>query len=221
MGSKIAALNGMSYRPFVNSDRNPYHITARCINRDWFSQDLALVWEIMENYLYFACKAYALHVHAFVLMKNHYHLLVSSPLANLSSAMQFFQAQVSREMVKSADRINHIWAHRFKRSEISSYHYFMNCYKYVYRNPVEASIVEKVEQYPYSTLYGLLGQGRLVIPVGEDTLLFGGDEKLLLEWLNHKPSLDDLAAMRKGLKKRRFQPPRIDKKLHPLENNAL
>jgi REP element-mobilizing transposase RayT len=194
----------------------PYNIGARCINKDWFGMPLDEVWNILEEQLYFVCHAFEIRVHCFVLMINHFHLIASGKPTQLSSGLQFFLAQSSRQITKSTDRINHTWKARHFRRLIGTPHYFLNVYKYFYRNPVEAKIVERVEEYPFSTLNGLLGQRQLIIPVVHDDTLFSDVEETL-RWLNHAPSPDNREAMKAALKRKEFKLPRSRGKAHPLE----
>ena len=71
-------------------------------------------------------------------------------------------------------------------------------------NPVRAGLCRRAEEYKYSTLYGLLGQGRILIPVEEDTLLFPDVENTLV-WINRPTSEKNWAAVRTALRRREFQ----------------
>lgn len=183
---------------------------------------MPLVWEIMSEQLYFLNIAFNVQIHAFVLMSNHFHLLISTPEANLSAAMAVFMRETSRAITKSAHRINNTYGQRFSRTIIGSNHYFLHAYKYVYRNPVKAGLCDRVETYPYSTLNGLLGLSHLLIPIAEDTTLFS-DLEGTLNWLNREPSGKSWDAVRHALMKAEFKlaKDRDTKKPHALEANAL
>ena len=185
----------------------PYHVSARCINKEWFKVPLFEVWEIVGNNLFFISHAYKIKVHAFVLMSNHFHLLISTPEANLCEAMAYFMRESSRAIARCAGRINQTFGGRYHSSLITKESYFLNAYKYIYRNPVEAGLVPLVEDYEFSTLKGILGFSKLIIPVIEDTLLFecSNSVESHLLWLNHAPDPDHLDAVRKALRRREFQ----------------
>lgn len=209
-----------STRTFQVSTINPYQITGRCLNREWFAVPLPIVWDILGEYLYFISHAHELKIHSFLLMPNHFHLIASSPTGSLSQAMQYFMAQSSRALAKEAGRINHIWGSRFYRCEIKSHHYFLNAYKYNYRNPVTAKLTDRVEDYPYSTIHGLLGKSKMIIPVVEDLTLFSGVETTL-EWLNTEPKMSHSEAMRKALRRKVFKLPQLNSRPHNLEIDLL
>jgi putative transposase len=208
----------MPRRKFECDSQTPYHLVARTNNRDWFEVPIEQVWRIMSDYLFFIHHAYSVKIHCFTLMKNHFHLVASFPEANLSSAMRYFLCETSKRIGRESGRINHLYGTRYFRSRLGSYHYFLNTYKYVYRNPVAAEEVSFVEEYKYSSLYGLLGRAQLTFPVEEDTLLFSNTNNTL-NWMNSEPNLQHWDAMKKALKKNDFalQRCKTTKRRHPLE----
>lgn len=178
------------------------------------------VWEVYSEQLFFAHHAFGLKIHSFVLMNNHFHLLATSPRANLSETMCYFMRETSRELGRLSKRINQIYGRPYFGSSLTSNHYFLNAYKYVYRNPVEAGLADCVESYPFSTLRALLGAQHTMIPVQEDTLLFS-DVESQLRWLNTPyPNAKMRESIRKALQRREFRFPRTTKgKPHPLETH--
>jgi REP element-mobilizing transposase RayT len=176
----------------------------------------------MERQLHFVAHAFDLRILAFVLMSNHFHLLLLALRGNLSEAMAYFLRETSRELTFSSCRLNQTYGGRFFRSNIRSSHYFLNCYKYVYRNPVEAGLTLQAEAYPWSTLNGLLGESHLQIPVYEDATLFS-DVEGTLSWLNQRPKKENWLAVEKGLRRQVFTLPKDPntKKPHELEFNRL
>lgn len=174
------------------------------------------VWDITCNQLYFVNKAYNLLIHQFVLMPNHYHLVATTPESNISEAIGYFAKETTREIQKYSGRCNQIYGGRFHRTILDKNIYFLNTYKYVYRNPVKANLSKNVEEYRYSTLNGLLGFEQIVIPTLEDTLLFS-NYKTNLEWLNKATLKEHDLMMSRALKYSRFRLPKVKKKLSVLE----
>ncbi|WP_413613488.1 transposase [Bdellovibrio sp. HCB-110] len=181
----------------------PYHITARCHNKEWFGLPMEEVWTIMSNYLYFIHCAYKAEIHAFVLMSNHFHLIIRFPENNMSEAMNYFMRETSRVISRGAGRINQTYGSRYFRSVIGKPIYLEHVYKYLYRNPVEAGICRKVEDYPYSTLQIRLGIRNGVIPLIRDPLLEETPDATL-QWLNTKPSEKDQEEITRGLQRPQF-----------------
>lgn len=183
----------------------PYHITARCINKEWFRVPIHEVWDIMSNYLFFLSHAYEFEIVNFVLMDNHFHLIVRTPLANLSQGMNYFMRETSRSITILSDRINQTYGSPYHWSLIKNIFSFQHAYKYVYRNPVEAGLSLKVEDYIYSTLQFKLGLAKSIIPLTEDFLLFESVEDTLL-WLNKSyPDQGVKLLIKSALKKREFK----------------
>lgn len=81
-------------------------------------------------------------------------------------------------------------------------------------------MVDRVENYSFSTLQGLLGKRRMIIPVEEDHTLFQDVEETL-EWLNRKVPEQNWIAVRSALRRRTFSLTKINRSDHPLETAAL
>jgi putative transposase len=178
------------------------------------------VWEIMSDQLWFIHYAFNIRIYAFVLMSNHFHLIAHAPGANMSEAMAWFMRETSRSITRAAGRINQTYGGRFFRCLIKTNHYYLNAYKYIYRNPVTAGLSSQVETYAFSSLVGLIGLRSIGFPVVEDFTLFDNFEGTLA-WLNRKPSQENLEAVRRALKKSEFKLAQVNHKAHPLEIDLL
>ncbi len=190
------------------SAEHPYHVGGRCINKEWFNVPAPVLWDIFSEQLYFLNRAFDFRIHSFVLMTNHYHMLCQTPAVNLAEGMQYFNTQTSKLIAKQSGRINHVYGGRFFRSLINSNHYFEHAYKYVYRNPVCAGLVSRAENYPWSTLHGLIGRKAELIPLTEDFLLFDQVEKTL-SWLNRDYAPHHREVIKRALAKSEFKLPRV------------
>jgi REP element-mobilizing transposase RayT len=196
----------MPRKKIAISSEHPYHITARCINREWFNLPLDRVWPIMSDFLFLVSAEYSMKIHSFVLMPNHFHLLAHFPKANPGSAMNYFMRETSREITRISGRINQTYGARYHKSLISNHHYFMNAYKYVYRNPVRAELCTRTQEYPFSSLAGLCGQSHLAFPVEEDNLLFAPTfQDSTLNWLNQTPNVEEENDIRRALRHSQFE----------------
>lgn len=98
-------------------------------------------------------------VHAYVLMTNHVHLLVTPTAANDISLL--FQA-IGRHFVpyinKTYQRQGSLWEGRHKGHILESEDYFLICMRYIEMNPVRAGMVEHPAQYRWSS-YAANAQG--------------------------------------------------------------
>lgn len=184
----------------------PFHITARSVNRIHFELPIEKLWSLMEDHLFFIAHAFDIKIHSFVLMSNHFHLLASSPNADMGPAMNFFLRETSRAMNRLTGRINQNFGARHHKCLLGDYHYFLNAYKYVYQNPIRAGLSNSAESYPYSTLAGLCGVKPLRIPLAEDTILFCPQfDESALQWINQRPSPDLEQEMKLGLRRPQFE----------------
>lgn len=184
----------------------PYHVSGRTPNAEFFKAPLEETWQILSEYLFLTKKMYDLRIHAFVMMSNHYHLLATAPHLNISEAIGFYKGETSRSMNRFTGRTNQNWGRRHHKTLVSSYHYFMNAYKYIYRNPVRAGLCKRVEDYPYSTLSGLCGNSQLLIPVEEDTILFDPTfNQKVMNWLNTPSCPKDEEQIRLALRRSEFE----------------
>lgn len=208
----------MARKPFICSRTDPYSMSARSHDKRWFPLPIQETWEIMSRYLFYLHYAFDVQIHSFVLMSNHFHLIANFPQGNASTAMQYFMRETSRQISSSAGQINQIYGGRFYRSQITSPHYFMNAYKYIYQNPVAANICTNVENYEYSTLNRLLGGCPLHFPVLEDNILFDSAPiQETLKWLNRQPEPGHREFMRKALRRKVFELPKVNRKPNELE----
>jgi REP element-mobilizing transposase RayT len=202
----------------------PYHITGRILNRESFRLPLARVWLIMAEQLWLACHVDGLKIHSFVLMPNHFHLIATTSTNPLFVPMERIMRDTSKELNLETQRMNQNWGGRHYKCVLTSYHYFSNTYKYVYQNPVRANLCKRVEDWPFSTLGGLLGHRHSFIPVQEDTILFNENrlDETALHWLNQPIQKQDLSAMRMALVKKQFSLSKgTMKKHHKLENHLI
>ena len=91
-------------------------------------------------------------IHAYVLMTNHVHLLVSATDATGPSRMM---QMVGRRYVQSVNlrrrRTGTLWEGRFKSSVINSERYLLTCSRYIELNPVRAGMVDGVGSYRWSS----------------------------------------------------------------------
>lgn len=207
----------MPRKTFVCPSDLPIHLNARTTNKEWFELPLNQMWKIMEDYLFFIHHAYRIEIISFVLMSNHWHLIARSPRQNLGEAMNYFMRESSKAVNRELNKIDQTYGSRFHRTIITSNHHLQTVYKYVYQNPIRARIAPRVEAYPFSTLHGLLGFSRLMIPLIQDQILFPNVSETI-NWLNQPVELNDESAVRIALKKRIFKLPRhgVTKRSHQL-----
>jgi putative transposase len=198
----------MPRKPIERSKENYYHITARSNNKEYFYLPIANVWEIMTQKLAKLQTLYQIKIGAFVLMNNHFHLLLLTPNEDIDKIMYVLMKELTLEIQKCTGRINRIFGGRYKGSLISNHEYLINVYKYIYRNPIAAVLSEKAENYQYSSLYykyrpSLKAPFKIEEIIPE--LAFKEYENLdELQWLNQIFDSHEVKSIKTGLKKTVF-----------------
>lgn len=137
----------------------------------------------MCSELHDTTKKLGLRTHSFVLMSNHFHLIASTPNENISQCMHRFMQRTSHRLALAGNRINESYAGRHYKCILQHQNYFLNAYKYNYRNPVASGICKRVEDYPFSTLPWIIGIRAKKFELCEDTI-FKNDPIGTLNWLN-------------------------------------
>jgi putative transposase len=127
-----------------------YHITARGNERRKIFLSHADYSKFL-SYLTDAIDKYGVILHAFVLMGNHYHLLVETPQANISSFAHTLNSAYTTYFNIKRKRAGHLFQGRYKSILIEKDPYLLELSRYLHLNPVRAGIVEKPEDYPYSS----------------------------------------------------------------------
>jgi putative transposase len=129
----------------------PMHIIQRGNNKQaCFYQDtdygLYLEW-LGESALKSNCQ-----IHAYALMTNHVHLLVTARWANgAAQLMKRLGQRYVQYINRTYRRSGTLWEGRFKSCLVQSDRYALCCYRYIELNPVRASMVEHPGEYRWSS----------------------------------------------------------------------
>ena len=129
-----------------------YHIINRGVERrDVYleEKDYAFFLDLMLK----LAEDYEIIVHTFCLMTNHYHLLIETKQHNLSKAIQSLNDKYAKYFNKKYTRTGHLWQGRYKSYPLYDDAHFWIVAKYIERNPIKASMVQKVEFYKYQSYY--------------------------------------------------------------------
>jgi len=120
----------------------PQHVIQRGNNRLPVFVDRA-DYERFRHDLVAACARYGCAVHAYVLMTNHFHLLLTAPgRGALAKAMQSLGARYVAYFNRRHRRTGTLWEGRFRSVPIDCERYLFTCYRYIEQNPVRAGIVD-------------------------------------------------------------------------------
>lgn len=102
------------------------------------------------------CERTGIRVHAFVLLNNHYHLVLETPEANLVEGMSWLQNTYTRRFNVYHGLWGHLFGGRYKSIVVDETpDYFRRVVDYVHLNPVRAGTVDLrsgLERYPWCSL---------------------------------------------------------------------
>lgn len=141
----------MARRPRLSIDGVPLHIVQRgnarqrCFFEDFhYSFYLGLMTEL--------ARPHGCEVHAYVLMTNHVHLLLTPQVAgNASRFMKNLAQRYVQCVNRERQRTGTLWDGRFKSCLVESETYLLRCHRYIEANPVRAGMVGDPSHYPWSS----------------------------------------------------------------------
>jgi putative transposase len=129
----------------------PLHLIQRGNNRGacFFAEADYLVYlqHLRELAARFACS-----VHAYALMTNHVHLLLTSRESDgASNLMKHLGQRYVQYVNRCYKRSGTLWEGRFRSSIVQMENYLLRCHRYIELNPVRAGMVEHAADYPWSS----------------------------------------------------------------------
>ena len=134
-----------------------YHVMSRGNNRQAIlktSGDKVILLEIIAKYK----KRYGCKIYGFVLMDNHFHLVLETNYRhNISRIMQAVLLSYSAKYRMKHNYIGYVWQGRFKSEVIDSDVYLKKCLEYIHNNPVRAQMVKRAQEYPWSSYFKYYG----------------------------------------------------------------
>lgn len=119
-----------------------------------------------------SCEIYDVRIHAYVLMANHFHLIVQTPAGNLPAFMRHFNISYTAAFNRRHDRVGHLYQGRYKAILIDQDSYLLELSRYVHVNPIRVRGYQREEyqkqitllkSYPWSSLSGYLS-GQKTLP---------------------------------------------------------
>jgi REP element-mobilizing transposase RayT len=143
-----------------------YHVTTRGNERKKIFLSHA-DYEKFLTYLTEGIYKYGIILHAYILMPNHYHLIVETPKANLSLLMHRLNSAYTTYFNIKRHRTGHLFQGRYKAILIDVDNYLLELSRYIHLNPVRAGVTAKAEGYLYSSY-------RKFILLDEETIVYRG-----------------------------------------------
>jgi putative transposase len=133
-----------------------YHVINRGNYRaDVFGSDHTKT--AFEDCLWEACEKWSWLLHAFVLMRNHFHLAIETPEANLVRGMQWLEATFANRFNRFRHEHGHLFQGRYRALVIGEDYFLGQVCDYIHLNPCRAGFqpMEKLSEYRHSSYWYL------------------------------------------------------------------
>ncbi|GBE06323.1 MAG TPA: hypothetical protein ENH45_03220 [Nitrospirae bacterium] len=162
-----------------------YHITCRGNARKEIYKDDKDRKTFLEL-LVESAKIYNVKIYSYVLMNNHFHLLIQTPVGNLSEFMRHFNIRYTSHYNRRHKRVGHLYQGRYKGILVDKETYLAIISRYIHLNPVKVKGVkgkpekekeQYLTKYRWSSLSGYLNRRKKqeFIEYGEVLEEYGGD----------------------------------------------
>jgi putative transposase len=156
----------MARLPRLTLPGYPHHVIQRGNNRQAIftsPQDHQTLLDLLME----SADKFKVDVHAYVLMSNHFHLLVTPRLADgLPMMMQAVGRRYVRYFNDLQGRTGTLWEGRYRSTVMEAERFLLACMAYIDLNPVRAGVVAQAADYPWSSYGHYTGQriDKLITP---------------------------------------------------------
>lgn len=162
-----------------------YHVTCRGNERkEIFRDDRDR--EAFLNILFRSVNIYNIKIYGYILMDNHFHFLLETPLGNLGEVMRHFNITYTSYFNRRHKRVGHLYQGRYKSIVVDKGEYLSVLSRYIHLNPIRTkqmrgkTVKEKIGylmDYKWSSLRGYIHKGKRDEGIEYETVLseYGGD----------------------------------------------
>ncbi len=141
----------MTAPPRGNNGYSVYFITASTFQKQSLFQSDRFSLPFIETLLNYRLQRKYL-LHEFVVMPNHFHLLLT-PTLTLERALQFIKGGFSYRARKELGFAGEIWQPSYYDRRVRDIEEYINCKYYMRQNPVKRGLVKTPGEYTYSSAY--------------------------------------------------------------------
>lgn len=157
MAADAGADRLMGRLPRLDAPSVPQHVIVRGVNRHACFYEPGDFRSYLDD-LRYAAGEHGCDVHAYVLMTNHVHLLVTGRIPQaLTRMMHCLGSRYVRRFNASWRRTGTLFQGRFRACPIESERYLLTCMRYIELNPVRAGMVVLPTEYPWSSIHANAG----------------------------------------------------------------
>lgn len=111
-------------------------------------------YQVFVDLLKESAEIWNVRIAAYVLMPNHYHILVNTPDANISRCMRHINGVYTQRFNRKHRCDGQLFRGRYKSILVGGDSYLLQLVRYIHRNPIKAGIVGNLDDYPWSSHQG-------------------------------------------------------------------
>lgn len=140
----------LSRKPRFEYPGGVYHLIQRGNNRQFIfreKEDKDFILNLVKEYK----EKMDFKLYGYVIMGNHYHLIIRIAQTPLKDIMHRINNKFSRHYNRKNNRTGHVFENRYKGILVVDDRYMLSLLRYVHQNPVSAGISENVEDYIWSS----------------------------------------------------------------------
>jgi len=209
----------MARQPRINLPSCLYHIICRGNLSDpvfLSDSDRRHFLKSLEKY----CQLFGFKIHAWCLMNTHVHLLAESSAPNLSEFMRRLILSHTVWFHIKHNTHGHLFSGRFKSLVVDKGAYLLALSRYIHLNPVESGIVQKAEDYPWSSLRFYINPKTAppFLHTKETLLWFGGSVEEYLSYIRDGLNEDTKPSI---LKQRYVGEEAFAKRINALQESVI
>ena len=127
-----------------------YHVIARGNNKEYIFKeniDKGYFIKLLKDH----CITMGYQIFGYVLMDNHYHIIIQTMEKKLQEIMHQINNKYSKYFNYKYKRVGHVFQGRYKSVLVQDERYILKLIRYIHQNPIRAGILNKVEQYKWSS----------------------------------------------------------------------
>lgn len=156
----------MGRKPRLEYPDGVYHIIQRGNNREYIfgnDHDKRFIIDLIKEYR----DKFKFDLYGYVIMSNHYHLILKLSDVPLQDIMHRINNKYSRNFNKTYNRTGHVFENRYKGILVIDDKYLLSLLRYVHQNPVLAKMCKRVSDYPWSSdrLYRLNNKSNGIVNI--------------------------------------------------------
>lgn len=165
--------------PRISYEQAFYHVFNRGVAKQPIFQDASDYRRFLKRLVELKTKKGFDHsIYAYILMPNHFHLLIQTRKIPISQIMTSLTTSYSMYFNQTYHRVGPLFQNRFKSKLCDKDAYFLGASRYIILNPIEAGLAKSIEDYQWSSYQELFGElDMTIIDREEVSRLIGATQK--------------------------------------------